>query len=53
MTRSGSSRFSPGKGVVFSRGPALRIGFHDYNIPEDVDAVLRARDRRPELLTRR
>jgi selenocysteine lyase/cysteine desulfurase len=39
--------------IVSSRGPGLRISFHYYNIPEDVDAVLRALDRHPELLTRR
>lgn len=39
--------------VVSSRGNGLRISFHYYNIPEDVDAVLRALDRHPELVTRR
>ena len=39
--------------IVSSRGPGLRVSFHYYNIPEDVDAVLRALDRHPELVTKR
>jgi selenocysteine lyase/cysteine desulfurase len=38
--------------VVSSRGPGLRVSFHYYNTPEDVDAVLRALDRHPESMVR-
>jgi selenocysteine lyase/cysteine desulfurase len=36
--------------IVSSRGPGLRVSFHYYNVPEDVEAVLRVLDRHPELL---
>jgi len=38
--------------IVSSRGPGLRISFHYYNLPEDVEAVLRVLDRHPELVAR-
>jgi selenocysteine lyase/cysteine desulfurase len=42
-----------GEGVVVSsRGSGLRISFHYYNIPEDVDAVVRALDRHPDLMVK-
>lgn len=39
--------------IVSSRGPGLRISFHYYNIPEDVDTVLRVLDRHAALLVKR
>ena len=36
--------------IVSSRGPGLRISFHYYNVPEDVQAVLRVLDRHPGLV---
>ena len=38
--------------VVSSRGPGIRISFHYYNLPEDVEAVLSVLDRHPELVAR-
>ncbi len=39
--------------IVSSRGPGLRVSFHYYNVPEDVNAVLSVLDRNRELLVRR
>jgi selenocysteine lyase/cysteine desulfurase len=39
--------------VVSSRGAGLRVSFHYYNLPEDVEVVLRVLDRHPQLLARR
>ena len=36
--------------IVSSSGPGLRISFHYYNVPEDVEAVLKVLDRHPELV---
>jgi hypothetical protein len=38
--------------IASSRGPGLRISFHNYNVPEDVQAVLQVLDRHPELVAR-
>jgi selenocysteine lyase/cysteine desulfurase len=39
--------------VVSSRGPGLRISFHYYNVPEDVESVLSVLDRHAELLVKK
>jgi len=31
----------------------FRVSFHYYNVPEDVEAVLRVLDRHPELVAKR
>jgi selenocysteine lyase/cysteine desulfurase len=36
--------------VTSARGNGLRVSFHYYNLPEDVDAILRVLDRSPELV---
>ncbi len=36
--------------IVSARGDGLRISFHYYNIPEDVEAVLSVLDRHPDLV---
>jgi selenocysteine lyase/cysteine desulfurase len=39
--------------VSSARGRGLRISFHYYNLPEDLDAVLSVLDRHPELVAGR
>lgn len=36
--------------VVSARGAGLRVSFHYYNLPEDVEALLRVLERNQELI---
>ncbi len=38
--------------VVSARGNGLRVSFHYYNLPEDVDALFRVLDESPDLVGR-
>lgn len=38
--------------VVSARGNGLRVSFHYYNLPEDVDALFRVLDQSPDLVGR-